>query len=315
MDYITYEFIYPKKKIHKHSNKPQLNSKIDLVRTDINNDLFDKEGTTYIIKNINPPLKWRIKDIYWTTLKILSEKYASDNELKEIEEMYDYLTKDKFFILNDLRDLKIKDSDNNIVENDFDMNNIKHVIDEIDKCDVNLRQYSIKECLLNYYNKIGYSKSYKLNIVYMKNFEYLWEYMMKIILKDDNDFRNNNWDYDYKIINLNDDDISNREFKPDVFSNYNGFKFVADAKYYNNIDSKFDKELYAYNEYINNKYPIIILIPSENNSFYRKIKTNEKELLICLISIEETLNDILNNSYNILNKLQKGINKYSNRKQ
>ena len=91
--------------------------------------------------------------------------------------------------------------------------------------------------------------------------------------------------------------------------------FIVDYKNYNDINSDYTKEMYEYNECKNNKYPIIILVPSHETIIFNEPRRhNEVELLIVKISLEEVINDVIDGENEVLDKIYSIIENKSIRK-
>jgi hypothetical protein len=85
-----------------------------------------------------------------------------------------------------------------------------------------------------------------------------------------------------------------RDLMPDLFSydKQTDKCFIGDAKYYQDPEnSHFDKEMYLYNQLIQNKYPMCVFIPS---SVTRRIDVREQgefELMVLHISVKDAIKD------------------------
>ena len=242
LDYITYEFIYPKKRIEIHSPRPIRNSKIDIVKTE--REVGRKgHGITYKVKDIKNSNKWNIDDIYFTTLMNLSKIYGSERDNEKIINMASFLKDEGYDI--------------NIVDI-----NEEEVIGQIKKCETNITHYPIVNTLIGYYDSKSVSDKYTIRAFYTKNFEYVWEYFSRIVFKYSDDFRKSVTVKKLTITDQHDNITEHDDIRPDVFSDYNGHKFIGDCKYYRNLDGDFYKEMYEYNISLSNKYPMVIFVPS-----------------------------------------------------
>ena len=168
LDFVTYEFIYPLETKKIHSQEP-LEGQIDMVSTEINRNIYGS-GITYDVFDKKNSIKWLLDDIYYQTIKELSDKYASDSEKREIEKMKNYLLEEGYSIntLSEYTDDKI--------------------IQEIKKCNVNIVHYPIKNTLLDYYKRKKLTEStYSINVFYTKHFQYVWENLVRRSLKHNPD--------------------------------------------------------------------------------------------------------------------------------
>ena len=307
LDFITYEFIYPKKEKEIHSYKPIRGGKIDILNT-IKNQSRYGIGTTYKTKDIINTDEWNLDDIYYHTLIELCERYGTKegakNDLKDIEEMKNYLISEGYII----KPLKLID-DNDIIKN-------------INKCDIGIIHQPIKNTLLNYYKSKKIGEHYSINIFYTKKFELIWEYIVKIVLKNNELFRKEVIDSSSAPIKStfvsnkqNSDKIEEyRKLIPDIFSEWDDKKFIGDAKYYTNYDSHFDKEMYVYNELIKNKYPMVVFIPTDKviRRYDRRIH-NDFEIIIILLSSSDVLLDLINNTDRVIKRVHTLVGKNTNR--
>jgi hypothetical protein len=96
LDFITYEFIYPSKTIKKHTTSPT-RGKIDVLST-IRNRKQRGPGITYQVKDVENSDKWNLDDIYWTTIKELTDIYGNTADKQEINEMKDFLKEEGYKI-------------------------------------------------------------------------------------------------------------------------------------------------------------------------------------------------------------------------
>lgn len=284
-DHITYDFITPKRKINKHTNIPMA-SPFDVVQTEINSERFGG-GLTYKLKD-KSNLNWKgisLSNIYYSTCKELFEEFGTDED------------KDEFISIENYYRSKGHNFNYINVDEEF-------VIDEIIKNDVSAVHLAIKSNLISYYKHKSVNEKYKIRIFYSKKFEYVWEYFCRVALKHDDKFKSKiDWvESNYKTSN------------PDVFSNYNNKMFIADCKYYNDINSDYTKEMYEYNECQNNQYPVIILIPSNETLIVSEPRRHKDiELLISKISLKDIMKDVIEHSNNVINKIHEIIEFNSNR--
>lgn len=222
-----------------------------------------------------------------------------------------------------------------------DISDNKKTLEDIEKCDVNIIHNPIKDTLIAYYKSKSVDISFKINAFYTKDFEYVWESLIREGLKHPNDFGDlinkfdkteivEDWyplsrkdEVDY-IINAKSGKITKqansgyyveyeqKDLGPDLFSSYNGYKFIGDAKYYKEPDNAdFDKEFSTYNTIQENKYPMIILLPSNRTTIpnrygYRRGRGegDNRELIVFLIDIKSLFEDCINKTDNIIKKVQ-----------
>jgi len=284
-DHITYDFISPNKKINKHTKTP-IAENFDVVLTEMNGERFGT-GLTYKLKNKSNK-DWKsdisLSNIYFSTVKNLFDEFGTEKDKSEFQSVQDYYL--------------LKGHKFNYIDIDE-----KNVVSEISKNDVSIVHSPIKKHLIDYYNSKSVSEKYKIRVFYSKNFEYVWEFFCRKSLKHNENFKRKiNWiESNFKTSN------------PDVFSDTDGKFFIADCKYYNDINSDYTKELYEYNECQNDMYPIIILVPSMVTEFFNTKRHKQKELLVVKLSIEEVMNDVVYDTNNALNLLYKIISEKSDR--
>jgi hypothetical protein len=329
LDFVTYEFIYPLETKKIHSQEP-LEGQIDMVSTEINRNIYGS-GITYDVFDKKNSIKWLLDDIYYQTIKELSDKYASDSEKREIEKMKNYLLEEGYSIntLSEYTDDKI--------------------IQEIKKCNVNIVHYPIKNTLLDYYKRKKLTEStYSINVFYTKHFQYVWENLVRRSLKhnpDDfgdliNRFSSTDIVEDWyplskkdEVDNLVDSGASVKksntgyyvsyektDLGPDLFSSHKGLKFIGDAKYYKDHDNAdFNKEYSTYNSIMNNKYPMVIFIPSTITEITRggykrgRNVDDMRELIVFNISVEDALSDAMEKKDKVIDKVQSLLKKRSRR--
>jgi hypothetical protein len=283
LDYITYEFIYPKKRIEVHSSRAIKNSKIDIVKTE--REIGRKgPGITYKVKDIKNSVDWNLDDIYFTTLMNLLNECGSEKDQEKIENMFKFL-KDEGY--------------------DINLTNIESdVIKQIKSCETEIKHFPIVNALLEYYNTKSISNKYTIKVFYTKNFEYVWEFFSRIVFKYSDSFKKEifkNGDIqNLTIKDFNDEITEHDDVRPDVFSDYKGHKFIGDCKYYRNLEGDFYKEMYDYNIALGNKYPMVIFVPSmkTQRTFIRR--RSVYELFVVKISIEDVLYDVMNGTDNLI---------------
>jgi len=273
LDFITYKFIYPKERLKINSNKP-IKGLINIFRTISTEDRYLPGNLCYDVKDIKNSKTWILDDIYYTTLKKLAKKYGSKKDRRRIEKLRKYLISMGY------------DFEKITINNDT-------ILQNIEKCNVGIIHFPIKEILLRYYKNTKLNEKYTIFAFYTKKFNYIWESLCRKALKHDKDFK--------KKIEWIEPDF--KKSNPDVFSDYKGHKIIADSKYYRTIEKVFYKELYEYNDTQNNKYPIIILIPDIKTSYIGTDRHKEKELIKIGISLREIINDVIVNDTVSIDKI------------
>jgi hypothetical protein len=215
--------------------------------------------------------------------------------------------------------------------------------------------YPIRDTLIEYYEKKKLKESlFKIKVFYTKNFNYVWEELTRKALFDNEEFKNNEegkfkdvetiskWVRTSEIEaflkekggknprqqedNPNMIEWDDSKLEPDIFSSIlfkgKNIRFIGDAKYYNNIDSDFVKEMKEYNDAMDNKYPMCIFVCGDITTVYRK-KTSginrEKELIIFYLSTEDAIRVAMNRNkgkedYSLIMYVNKLIDKYTRRK-
>jgi len=304
MDYITYEFIYPKKLKEIHSRKP-LKGFIDPIKTDVN---FEKtgDGVTYKIKDIKNNKNWNLDDIYYTTLIKLAKLYGNDKELKQIEDMKDFLIEKGYEINIDEKILQDQTPVDNIIKN-------------IKKTEINGKHIPIKNTLLNYYKS---SKIINKNIIYAFYSQYfckVWEYFTQIALQHNESFKRHiemEFPKIYRDIQSEEDEEGEdfQKYYPDILSDYKGHRFIGDSKYYSQIEDDYKKEMYQYNESTGNIYPMVIFVPvHEETKYHGKIALNKFELIIIKLSLKDTILDVINKTTVCIDKTHEILPKVTKR--
>jgi hypothetical protein len=302
LDYITYEFIYPKEKNEIHSNEHS-SGDIDVPKTDMNIDRYGY-GITYKIKDIKNNPKWNLDDIYYTTILKLSELYGSENDKLQIDNMIKFLKTEGYNINEDSR----------ILQDNMPVDDISKDIKKIDVDDIH---YPIKNALINYYESTKIKNKHTIFAFHTTKFQYAWEYFSKIALFNDDDFRRKMKKIMLTHLKLGEE----HELNPDIFSNFNNKKFIGDSKYYWNFDNDFSKELYQYNQATEYVYPIVVFIPSTETKFYDPLNKNipdyspdsKCELIRILLSLEDVISDVINDTKICINKVQPIIKKLTDR--
>lgn len=334
LDYITYEFIYPKKTILKHSSSPITSGKLD-VQSTMRYRKQKGPGITYKVKDIINNEDWKIDDIYWSVIDYLASKY---NDRVEIDEMKKFLDSEGYII------------------NKIDIFDSKEMISEIDKCDVGIIHNPIKSILVSYFESTTVSETFKINAFYTDKFQYVWEELVRECLKNGksdkestqfkkslNDKFNRTelrrkWFSNKEELDkfVNDANKTRKIIKiikeekvrlgvrlnyeidlrsvPDVFSDYKGKKFIGDAKYYQDPENAdFEKEFKTYNTLTDNKYPMVVFVPSKRTRVLHTRTEGEFELIIFHISVSEAIDDAVNGLDNTIIRVHKLIGKYTDR--
>ena len=225
LDFITYEYIYPKKTILKHSTSPISGGKIDVFST-MRNRQQKGPGITYKTKDIVNTKGWNLDDIYWSTINTLSNLYASEDDVKQISEMKEFLL-DEGYVLNEI-----------------DLSNKDKVISDINKCEVGIIHQPIKNILLDYFESKLIGERFSINAFYTLKFQYVWEELTRECLKHSKNFKDSVKEEFNKPVRrrFREDPTDYRDLMPDIFSQYNGKSFIGDAKYYRDPEnSHFDK--------------------------------------------------------------------------
>jgi hypothetical protein len=346
LDYITYEFIYPLNKLKVHSGSPIKGGKLDVLSSVENRKRFGT-GFTYNVKDVKNSDDWMIDDIYYHTLESLMNKYGTESEKRDIKEMKNYLDDEGYHILLD-------DSGNTTSFYDKYGNlSAQEIIDMIHKSPVGNIHYPIRDTLIEYYEgrKLVETK-YTIRVFYSTNFEKVWEELVKKSLYNNKDFEKSEigkyknvetvskWfpstelmnklselsDKEAEISDSNPNIIKWKEksYEPDIFSYYefqNGktISFIGDAKYINDVNSDFSKEMNDYNGAMKNKYPMCIFCCGEITTVNRKREVDEKELIIFSLSTKDAIKDAIDRKNGIestylLRRVHHLIRKYTSRK-
>lgn len=301
LDYITYEYIYPRKMIKKHSSAPISGGKLDVFST-MRNRPQKGPGITYRVKDIKNTEDWNIDDIYYTTLYNLTTKYSSNDDVEQINEMKEFLEEKGYIV-------KLTD-----------VSNVSKVISDIQKCEVGIIHQPIKNTLLDYYNSYGISETFSINAFYTSKFQYVWEELVRESLHHDEEFKSEvkdvfiNYRPTRRRFEEGDTPTVYRDLMPDLFSSYNDKYFIGDAKYYNDPEnSHFDKEMYIYNQLVDNEYPMCVFVPTSRT---RRLDVREQglfELIVFEISTEDAISDAINGTTNVIDKVHMLISKNTNR--
>lgn len=264
VDYITYEFYFPKKRIIKHSLIKQ-HGHLNPMLTEINRERLGN-GITYEVKDYSINY---FRNVFYSTLKFLESEFASETESKKIVEVEKYLKQKKIVF-------ELIDRDDNIF--------LKHT--------KTLQTNPIHEVILktikHYYLNSKIREKNTINVFYTKEFEYLYEHLLQKVLGHGLSFKNSNWSNpNYKTLH------------PDVITEF----FIGDAKYYRIKDfsnNSFEKELYAYNIANGNSQPNIVFIPSEESKHLSTLIHNSNKLEVVSINLKDILYDYKANRTNTL---------------
>ena len=313
LDFITYEFIYPKKAVKTHSSNPIAGGKIDIFST-LRNRKRVGPGITYKIKDVENTEGWNLDDIYWSVINHLASKY---NDRTEVDEMKSFLESEGY---------KFKT---------IDISDSKKMIVDINKCDVGIIHNPIKNTLLAYFETTTVSESYKINAFYTDNFAFVWEEICRHALKENTKFRKEleskffrkerrrKWFPDEielnSFVNANRIKIVNKEELktgirleyeidvksiPDIFSEYGDKRFIGDAKYYQDPEnSEYEKEFRTYNSLTDNKFPMVVFTPSKRTRVLHVREEGNLELVIFSISVEDAISDAVKKENNIIEKV------------
>lgn len=307
LDFVAYEFIYPLKTVTVHSATPVKGGKLDVLKSVENRKRFGS-GMTYRTKDISDNPDWQLDKIYYNTLFILSQKYGTQSDREEINQMKEDLNYEGY---------DIKDPNEEQIQ---ELEDYEKTLEMIYKSDVNPVHYHIKDTLIEYYSKLKLGESsYSINIIYTEYFNLVWEDLLRNALFHDTEFEmtlNNKfnkseiitkWLSDEQIDQLTKDgkkltfseeypnlvSWKGRDLKPDIFSQYKSgyytYRFIGDAKYYSSIEKDFSKELSDYNEAMNDRFPMCIFVCSDRTTVNRKRELGQKELIIFELNAEDAL--------------------------
>ena len=267
VDYITYGFFYPKKRLIRHSLKRE-NGVINTLMTELNRSRIGS-GITYEVKDHK---KNMLSDVYYSTLKDLESQFASDHESLKIKEMEAFL-RGKGFEFDHIK-----------VDTDAFLSKAKTM-------DVSAIHETILTTLVNYYSHSKFNEKNKINVFYTLQFEYLCEYLIQKALKHHVDNKTKYWlDPNYKSL------------RPDIIT----ADFIGDVKYYRLADlskASFDKELYAHNIAHGNVKPNFVFIPSETTQFLEKRTHDVYQLKIVSLNLQEVMEDCFTGETTVLDKI------------
>ena len=268
IDYITYEFYFPKKRKILHSLKSQ-NGRLNPMLTELNRNKYGN-GITFEVKDYKDDF---FRNVFYTTLKSLEEEFASETESNKIRELEIFLKNKK-------------------IEFRVDKFPKAEVISALTVLETNPIHETIKKTIFNYYLNSKIKEKNTINVFYTREFEYLFEYLLQKVLNHNKAFKNNGW--------------LNPEFKtlhPDIIAE----SFIGDAKYYRISDfsnNPFEKELYAYNIANNNSQPNFVFILSEETKHLQTLVHKEHRLEVLTVNLETILSDFHKKRTETLNYVQ-----------
>lgn len=277
IDFITYEFYYPKRRLINHSLKKN-HGRLNPMLTEINRNRLGN-GITYEVKDYSENY---FRNVFYSTLKELENQFASETESKKIFEIEKHLRH------------------NGISFNLIEIN--KNTFFKYSKTlQVNPIHEVILKTIQNYYLNSKIREKNTINVFYTHEFEYLYEYLLQFVLGHNIEFKNINW--------------SNPNYKnlhPDIIAKF----FIGDAKYYRIIadfsKNAFEKELYAYNIANGNSQPNIVFIPSEESKHLQTLVHSSYSLEVVSINLKDILNDYHKKKQNSLEFVKSIIAKSSN---
>lgn len=244
-------------------------SRLHPMLTDLNREKYGT-GITYEVKNIKEDT---FKNIYYTTLKNLERKFASEAEQYHILETELFL-KAKGHVFKEVE-----------INADCFLNHIKTL-------EVSTLHETIVKTINNYYLESKIKEKHFISVFYSKEFEYVFEYLLQTVLKHSNSYKNSSW------INPN-----YKKLQPDIVTE----TFIGDAKYYKITEANkygFEKELYAYNIANLNKQPNIVFIPSEKTEHLKTLEHGIYRLEVVSLNLRDVLNDYLQKDYTCLKFVQ-----------
>ena len=355
LDYITYEFVYPLNKLKIHSGTPIQGGKLDVVSTVQNRKRFGT-GMTYFVKDIKNTDEWMIDDIYYHTLEMLVNKLGTEADKRDIKEMKEYLDKEGYEILLDdsgnstTFEKKFPDMSNaDIIEaiHKSQVGSIHYPIRDTllefyEGRKLKESSYKIRVFYTTNFEKVWeelaksalyHNSEFEKEMYSSKNTDGSNKYKftkIETISKwyPSEELETKLSELSPKGAKISEDNPNiiewqERSLEPDIFSYFdkgpNIKSFIGDAKYYNDVNSDFGKEMNDYNEAIQNKYPMCIFCCSEETTVHRKRRLGDKELIIFLLSTRECVDVALKRlsnkeDYSLLFKVHRLIDKYTSRK-
>ncbi len=272
IDYITYEFYYPKNRIIKHTLKRQ-QGRLNPMLTDVNRERVGN-GLTYQVKDYSNNY---FRNAFYSVLKFLESQFASEPEIKKISEVEKYL-------INKSICFKIIEIDKSVF-----LNHAKRL-------QTNPIHDVILKTLVNYFLNSKIREKNTINVFYTQEFEYLYEYLLQTVLAHNNIFKNPSWS-----------DPIFKSLHPDIITD----TFIGDAKYYkidDFSDNPFEKELYAYNVANNNSQPNFVFIPSEETRHLQTLVHNAYRLEVVTVDLNNILTDYIQKRSDTLNFVKTLIN-------
>ena len=272
VDYITYEFYYPNKRIIKHSLKRQ-QGRLNPMLTEVNREKIGN-GITYEVKDYSDNY---FRNVFYTVLKFLENHYASEIESKKINEVENFL-KEKSIAFQIIEIDKI------------------FFLEYTKKLQTNAIHEAIKKTLVNYFLNSKIKEKNTINVFYSQEFEYLYEYLLQTVLGHNILYKNSSWT-----------DPNFKSLRPDIISDI----FIADAKYYRVekvSDNTFEKELYAYNVANGNTQPNFVFIPSEETKHLQTLIHKSYRLELVSLNLKNILRDFKNKQFETLNYVKSLIN-------
>ncbi|RZJ36426.1 MAG: hypothetical protein EOO51_01440 [Flavobacterium sp.] len=268
VDYITYEFYYPRKRNIRHSSS-RLNGRLNPMLTEVNSERLGT-GITYEVKNYEDNY---FRNIFYSSLKFLEKKFASEIESRKILELEKYL--------------RIKNIKFRLIELDANV-----FLSYSKKLLSNAVHETIVKTLVSYFLNEKITEKNRINVFYTKEFEYLYEFLLQKVLLHDTTSKNINWQ-----------DPNFKSLRPDIINE----SFIGDAKYFLIPDftktsvPSFEKELYAYNVANGNSQPNYVFIPTESNAYLKTLIHNSYKLHVVTINLHTVVDDYFNKKNTILN--------------
>ncbi|NBP16929.1 hypothetical protein EBU95_21535, partial [bacterium] len=172
----------PLNKLKIHSGTPIKGGKLDVLSTVQNRQRFGR-GMTYFTKDVKNTDEWMIDDIYYHTLISLCDKYGTESDKNSIKEMKEYLDSEGYEILLDEKGNKTT------FEKKFPKYTNSDIIEGIHASPVSPVHYPIRDTLIEYYEGRKLRETgYKIRVFYTKNFEKVWEELVKTALYHNDEF-------------------------------------------------------------------------------------------------------------------------------
>lgn len=355
LDYITYEFIYPLNKLKIHSGTALKGGKLDVLSSVQNRKRFGT-GFTYDVKDVKNSDEWMIDDIYYHTLDKLCSKYGTQNDRRDIEEMRKYLENEGYEILLDQSgnpvefEKKFPQYTTQDIINSIHKSQVSAIhypirdtlLEYYEGRKLKETSYRVRVFYTTNFEKVWeelskkalyHNEEFKDELKTEKNTDGTNKFKFSKIETISKWFPKSQIDSKLAELSKKGAKISEdnpliiewqeRSLEPDIFSwvsiGQKDISFLGDAKYYNEPDSEYSKEMNDYNEAVNNKFPMCIFCCSEMTTVSRSRRTGNKELIIFLLSTQECINVAINRlngreDYSLLRKVHKLIEKYTRRK-